>query len=86
VHQRLLQRYPELASNDGFFRDMVSCAVGTVWQTSILLLPLFFILRQHAALAWALAVVVITSFVLKRCWYDRLEPGPGYLREGMPQR
>lgn len=81
VHRRLLERYPDLARNHGFLADMINCAVGIVWQTAIALLPIYFVLRNYGALAWTGCCVAATSCFLKRCWYDRLGAGDGYLPE-----
>ncbi len=81
VHRRLVARYPDLARNNHFRRDMANCAVGIVWQTSIVLLPIYLVLRELISLVAALAVVAITSVILKMSWYDHLQPGDGFLPE-----
>ena len=48
---------------------------------SIVLLPIYFVLRNYGALAWTGCCVAVTSCSSKRCWYDRLGTGDGYLPE-----
>jgi Na+/proline symporter len=81
VHRRLLGRFPELQRNNRFLMDMMNCALGIVWQTSIVLLPIYVVLRQYGPFWMALLAVAVTSLVLKKTWYDSLGPGDGYLAE-----
>jgi hypothetical protein len=80
VLRRLRQQYPELQPNRDFRRDMFNCAVGIAWQTCIVLLPIFLVLRDGKSLAVALAGLLILSLVLKKTWYDRLGSGDGFLQ------
>ena len=82
VYRRLLDRFPELERNDRFYVDMTNCALGIVWQTSIVLLPIYVVLRQYGPFCLALLAVASTSLVLKKTWYDRLGVGDGFLPEG----
>jgi len=81
VYQRLLAKYPDLSANDGFVRDMINCAVGIVWHTTIVLAAVYLVLQDYWALSISVLVVVATSVFLKRFWYNRLADGDGYLPE-----
>jgi hypothetical protein len=81
VHRRLLGRFPDLARNNRFFWDMGNCALGIAWQTSIVLLPIYIVLRRDGPFWLAMLAVAFTSLVLKKTWYDRLGPGDGFLPE-----
>jgi Na+/proline symporter len=82
VHRRLVKQHPDLSPNDNFAHDMANCAVGIVWQTSIVLLPIYLVLREVSSFVTALAVVALTSLILKFTWYDRLRSGDGFLTDG----
>jgi hypothetical protein len=81
VHRRLLIRYPQLAANKRFASDMANCAVGIVWQTAIVLLPIYLVLREWGSLITTAVVVAGTSLLLKVFWYDQLAPHDGFLPE-----
>jgi len=81
VQRRLQEQHPDLEPNRDFLRDSFNCAVGIVWQTVIILTPLYLVLRDYGALAWTLLVVAVTSTVLKFTWYDHLGNGDGYLTD-----
>jgi len=81
VHNRLVERYPELSRNDRFLSDMGNCAIGIVWQITIVLVPVYLVLREFKSFWISMFVVVATSVILKKSWYDRLDGGEGYLPE-----
>lgn len=63
---------PGFKPNTDFARDMFNVAVGIVWQVSLVILPLYLVLKEFERAAIALAVIVATSSVLKFTWYDHL--------------
>ena len=65
---------PQLEPNRGWGRDACNCLVGTIWQTAIVALPIFVVIRHPTSTWMTLGVVVITSVILKFNWLDRLEP------------
>lgn len=63
---------PSFRPNPDFRRDMFNVVVGICWQTSLVALPIYIVVRNSAAAVTALGVVVLTSVVLKFSWYDHL--------------
>jgi hypothetical protein len=47
--------------------------VGVAWQTSLIALPIYVVIRKFDNAAIALAVVLVTSSVLKFTWYNHLK-------------
>jgi solute:Na+ symporter, SSS family len=64
---------PGFERNRDFARDMFNIAVGIVWQVSLVALPLYFVIQEYVRAAAVLAVILITSAILKFTWYDHLE-------------
>jgi Na+/proline symporter len=64
---------PDFVANKDFKRDMVNVVVGTIWQTSLVALPIFFVLMQWTYAGVAAAIAAVTMFFLKKNWYDKLE-------------
>jgi Na+/proline symporter len=60
-------------SPPSFRRDAVNVAVGIVWQTALVALPIYLVLRDIAGIAAALAIAAATTLFLKKSWFDRLE-------------
>jgi SSS family solute:Na+ symporter len=61
---------------------MVNVAVGIVWQTALTATGIFIVLQDTHRLMYSVALIVISSIVLKFNWYDKLEDYPADLREG----
>lgn len=76
IQRRLQERKPGLQPNKDFGRDMVNIAVGIIWQTALTAAPIYMVLKQWDRMAIALAVVAVSSWILKKNWYDRLQDYP----------
>jgi Na+/proline symporter len=70
---------PGFEGNRDFRRDLFNLGVGLVWQTSMVTLPVYFVLQQVRPALLSLAVLAGTSVILKFSWYDRLGRGDLYL-------
>jgi len=66
-------RDPHFQRNTNAARDMTNVAIGIVWQTSLRLIPVFLVVFDMTSMWVAVGLVIITSVLLKRNWYDRLE-------------
>ena len=51
---------------------MFNVAIGIVWQTALVVLPIYIVLMKGFPIALSLAVIMITSYILKKSWYDKL--------------
>ncbi len=54
-------------------RDLFNVVVGIIWQTSITTCPIFLVIRSYRSLACSLAIVAVTSIILKFNWYDKID-------------
>jgi hypothetical protein len=72
VLKKVLAEDPSFKRNKDFFRDMFNIAVGIVWQVSLVALPLYVVIREWDRAGLALAVILVTSAILKFTWYDHL--------------
>jgi SSS family solute:Na+ symporter len=75
IHNKVVRDDPRFRKNAGAARDLGNVAVGIVWQTSLVLIPVFIIVFQWTSMWIALGVAIVTTYVLKRNWYDKLEQG-----------
>ena len=48
IHRKVVASIPDFQVNRNFRRDMFNVVVGTVWQTSLVLLPMYVVLLQLA--------------------------------------
>jgi solute:Na+ symporter, SSS family len=73
VYEMVIKDDPEFKRNKDFKRDMVNVGVGIIWQLSLAIIPIYFIIREHKAMWITIGVTVITSVFLKFNWYNKLE-------------
>jgi solute:Na+ symporter, SSS family len=73
VLARIREEDPSFEPNPDFPRDAFNVAVGICWQTALVALPIYLVIRKLTAAFIALAVVALTSGLLKFTWYDRLK-------------
>ncbi len=64
---------PGFKRNTNFKRDMVNIVVGTIWQTALVALPVYFVLMRWMPVAITAVIVAVTMIFLKKNWYDKLE-------------
>ena len=62
--------------NTNLKRDLINVAVGIVWQTALICVPIFLVIQDWPKMVAALSVVTITSVFLKRNWYDQMKDYP----------
>jgi hypothetical protein len=72
IHNKVVAEDPGFARNTNFKKDMLNVVVGIIWQTALVILPIYLVLMEMVPMMVSLGIVVVTSFILKRNWYDKL--------------
>ncbi len=73
VKAKVMAQYPTFQPNRDFGRDMFNIAVGITWQVALVALPIYIVIRTNIPAIWyCLAVVGVTSVILKFTWYDHM--------------
>ncbi|MDZ7261752.1 MAG: Na+:solute symporter [candidate division KSB1 bacterium] len=72
IHKKVLKEEPHFKSDANFKLDLFNVIVGIIWQTSLVVLPIYIVLREKLPFFEAIAVLVITSFILKKTWWNKL--------------
>jgi Na+/proline symporter len=73
IRDAAIRRDPSFEPNREFSRDAFNVLVGVIWQTAFVALPIYVVIQDWRPAAVALAIIVVTSTILKLTWYDRLE-------------
>ena len=60
--------------NDKFYRDMFNIFIGMVWQINMVLVPIYLLVYEYTAFTVSLILVIGTTLILKKNWYDKLDP------------
>ena len=63
-----------IKKNDNFGRDMLNIFVGMVWQINMVLIPIYLLVYEYTAFTISLGLAISTTFILKKNWYDKLDP------------
>jgi SSS family solute:Na+ symporter len=72
IHDKVVMEDPGFQGNKDFKRDMFNVVIGIIWQTSLVVIPIYLIIRENVSLITAIIILAITSFILKKNWYDKL--------------
>ncbi len=73
VKEAVMQEDPDFVPNMDFKRDSFNVIVGIVWQMAQLVIPIYFMLRQNTEMIIWSAVLLLTSYLLKKYWWDNLK-------------
>jgi Na+/proline symporter len=79
VYEKLTRKDPKILKNANFRRDAFNVVVGIIWQLTLMVIPICIVIRHKRTLLLSVAVLVITSIIMKFTWYDKLGPGEMYI-------
>lgn len=72
VRRKLQLEEPGVEKNHEFGRDMLNCLIGIIWQSSMILLPIYLVIRDYPKMGISLVVFAVTSLILKSTWLDKI--------------
>jgi len=73
IKAKVLVQSPDFQMKNTFSRDSINIVVGMIWQISLVVLPIYLVIKEFIPMFIALLVMLLTSLVLKKNWYDKLE-------------
>jgi len=74
IQAKVCAEDPDFQPNRDFGRDARNIVVGTIWQISLVTLPIYLVLKESRGIVISLLVLIVTTVLLKKGWYDRLPP------------
>ena len=51
---------------------MFNVFIGIIWQTALVVLPIYLVLMDFLPFGVTLVIVGITTLILKKTWFDKL--------------
>ena len=72
VYEKVKAEDPSFERNRNFGRDAVNVLVGTIWQTALVIIPFYIVLMKKGPFFITLAIILVTSWFLKKNWLDKL--------------
>ncbi|MEM7379917.1 MAG: sodium:solute symporter, partial [Bacteroidota bacterium] len=73
IRDEVMREDPSFMPNKDFKRDSFNIVVGIIWQFAQVVIPIYFMLRENTEMLIWSAVLILTSYLLKKYWWDKLE-------------
>ena len=78
VFEEIKKTDKNFTKNKNFGRDMFNVFVGIIWQMSLVVWPMYLLIKKWDGFMISIAVVIITTLLLKKFWYDNLKKEESY--------
>jgi Na+/proline symporter len=76
VYAELQKEDTSIKKNRQFGSDMLNSLIGIIWQSSMIVLPIYFMIRDYPKAIISLGVFFVTSIILKFTWLDKVKKLP----------
>lgn len=73
IYKELHNEDSTIKKNTNLSNDMLNCGIGIIWQSSMIVTPIYFVIRDYPKGLIALSAFVITSLILKYTWLDKVK-------------
>jgi solute:Na+ symporter, SSS family len=80
IHEKVVQEDPTFKSNMNFKRDMFNVVIGIIWQVCLTVIPVYIIIREQLPLVTSIGILLVTTLILKKNWYDKLQQADDLLQ------
>ena len=78
VFEEIKKTDKNFTKNKNFGRDMFNVFVGIIWQMSLVVWPMYLLIKKWDGFMISITVVIITTLLLKKFWYDNLKKEENY--------
>jgi Na+/proline symporter len=72
IKEKVMAEDPSFVPNQGFKNDALNVLVGVIWQTSLVILPIYLVLQQALPILITAIIAIVCTAILKKTWYDKL--------------
>ena len=73
IKREVMQEDPSFVPNQDFKRDSFNIVVGIIWQMAQVVIPIYFMLRENTEMVIWSAILILTSYLLKKYWWNNLK-------------
>ena len=73
IKQKVLDNEPDFPVNKDLKRDIFNIIIGVIWQMTLVVIPIYLVIREYMPMAVGIAILFITSFILKKNWLEKLK-------------
>jgi len=72
ILEKIKAENPGFEPNTGCRRHWFNVTVGIIWQVTLVALPVYIVIQNPRGIVGTLAVLVATTLILKKSWFDHL--------------
>lgn len=72
VRDKVVALDPAFAENKNFRKDMFNVLIGIIWQTALVVMPIYFVLMDVVPLFMSIGIAAVSTLILKKTWFDKL--------------
>lgn len=72
IHDKVVAEDPSFVANKEFKKDMFNVFIGIIWQTALVIFPIYLVLLKTVPFLVSLGIALVCSLILKRTWFDKL--------------
>ncbi|MBD0822814.1 sodium:solute symporter family protein [Aestuariibaculum marinum] len=72
VYKKLKAEDASFEKNNDFLSDMLNCVIGIIWQSSMIVLPIYLLIRDYPKTLISLVVFLVTTWILKYTWLNKV--------------
>lgn len=73
VKKMTIERYPDFQPNKNAGRDAFNIVIGMIWQFTLVVMPIYLVIRELWPMLIAFLIFAVASVILKKNWLDKLE-------------
>ncbi|MFM2139444.1 MAG: hypothetical protein RJA57_1751 [Bacteroidota bacterium] len=73
VREQVTALNPSFRPNRDFRIDLLNVVLGIVWQMTLIVMPIYFVIRQYRSAFALLTLCLLLTVILKFTWYDRIK-------------
>jgi solute:Na+ symporter, SSS family len=72
IREKVIAEDPGFKANNNFGKDMFNVFIGIIWQTALVVMPIYFVLMDFMPLSVTIVIAIVTTLILKKTWFDKL--------------
>lgn len=72
IHDKVVAEDSNFVKKTSFRHDAFNVVIGIIGQTALVLLPVYFVLKQSIPMVITAVVIATCAFIMKKTWWDKL--------------
>jgi SSS family solute:Na+ symporter len=73
IYEKVVLENPDFQKNNNCVRDWTNIITGLIWQISLVVTPLYLVLKDKVGIGLGFACIIVCTLLLKKNWYNLLD-------------